>query len=162
MVSIYLCICVYECVCVCVCVCQSVSVNFLPVDHSYLINDQIEIGMSFLYALGRFIFKFHKYWMSDDNIVASLKFHCSYLYCSIEIQTLYSVPLYNNGKIKDLKIKVKVTSTKAEGHRWRSKVKKIWTNGHIMYGYMDIMYTILPTDIIPGTKVQYNKRNLMT
>ena len=43
--------------------------------------------------------------------------------------------------------------------RWRSqakvKVNQKWTYGHISH-------TITLTDIIPGTKVQYNKQHLMT
>ena len=45
---------------------------------------------------------------------------------------------------------MKVTLTDDEGHRRRSKIK----NGHMSQ-------TITLTDIIPGTKVQYNKRHLM-
>ena len=47
-------------------------------------------------------------------------------------------------------IKMKVTLTDDEGHRRRSKVTK---NNELMV----ISLTITLTDIIPGTKVQYNK-----
>ena len=50
---------------------------------------------------------------------------------------------------------MKVTLTDDEGHRRRSKVTKMNYNGHISK-------TITLTDIIPGTKVQYNKQHLMT
>ena len=53
-----------------------------------------------------------------------------------------------------LMIKVKVTLTDDEGHRRRSKVTKS-EHGHTSQ-------TITLADIIPGAKVQYNKRNLMT
>ena len=54
-----------------------------------------------------------------------------------------------------LLIRMKVTLKDDEGHKWRSKVTKKWTNGYISQ-------TITFTDIILGTKVQYNKRHLMT
>ena len=45
-------------------------------------------------------------------------------------------------------IEMKVTLTDDEGHRQRSKVTK-WTYGHMSQ-------TITLTDIIPGTKIQFN------
>ena len=51
-------------------------------------------------------------------------------------------------------IKMKVTLKDDEGHRRRSKV----TINELMV----IFRNIILTDIIPGTKVQYNKRHLMT
>ena len=52
-------------------------------------------------------------------------------------------------------MKIKMTLTDDEGLRRRSKVTKKWTNG-------DISKDVTLIDIIPGTKVQYNKRHLMT
>ena len=51
-----------------------------------------------------------------------------------------------------LMIKVKVTLKDAEGHRLSSKVTKI-TNCHISQA-------LTLTDIVPGTKVQYNKLHI--
>ena len=54
-------------------------------------------------------------------------------------------------------IKMKMTLTDDEGHKRRSKV--------IENELMDISHklkSITLTDIIPGTKVQYNKRHQMT
>ena len=51
-----------------------------------------------------------------------------------------------------LGIKVTVTLTDGEGQRWRSKV----TKNKIMVISCKLLH------FIPGTKVQYNKRNLMT
>ena len=53
-----------------------------------------------------------------------------------------------------LLIKVTVTLTDDESNRRRSKVIKKGNNGHISQ-------TITLKDIIPGYKVQYNKRHLM-
>ena len=50
---------------------------------------------------------------------------------------------------------MKVTLTDDEGHRRKSKVTKKGANGYMSQ-------TITLTDIILGTKVQYNKRYLMT
>ena len=53
----------------------------------------------------------------------------------------------------NLILRVKVTLIDTEGHRWRSRVIKR-TNGHISK-------TIIPKDIIHGSKVQYYKWQLM-
>ena len=54
-----------------------------------------------------------------------------------------------------LMIKMKMTLTDDEGHRQNSNVTRRELKGHISQ-------TITLIDIIPGAKVKYNKRNLMT
>ena len=54
-----------------------------------------------------------------------------------------------------LMMKMKVTLTDVESHSRKSKVIKKWTNGHISQ-------TNTLSDIIPRTKIQYNKRHIMT
>ena len=56
---------------------------------------------------------------------------------------------------KNLMIKMKVTLADNEGHRRRSKV----TKNELM---ANMSQTFSLTDIILGTKVQYNKRHQMT
>ena len=67
----------------------------------------MKFGMSLRYTLGLFVSKFHKILMRDDVIMASFKFSP------------------NNSNNVHLMIKMKVTLTDDEGHRRRSKVKKI-------------------------------------
>ena len=54
---------------------------------------------------------------------------------------------------------MKVTLMDDEGHRQRSKKKVIKSELMVI---THILQTITLTDIIPDTKVQYNKRHLMT
>ena len=56
--------------------------------------------------------------------------------------------------IVHLMIKTKVTLTDDEGHS-EGQISQKGTNGHILQ-------TITLTDIIPGTKLQCNKRHQMT
>ena len=53
-----------------------------------------------------------------------------------------------------LMMKEQVTLTKAEGHKWRSKVTQ--------NKEMVVLRSFKPIVIIPGTEVQNNKRHLMT
>ena len=81
--------------------------------------------MSLRYALGSFVFEFDKIRMGDDVIVTSLSFQHTIFHILNSIEPINFI-LGTDVQIHKvhLLIRVKVTLTEAEGHRYRSKVTK--------------------------------------
>ena len=89
-------------------------------------------------------------------MVTSFKFspfNCQYF------KFYWTYKLFFGANIQQHKIHLMTKSASDFDGRWRSQAKvkghKKCTNGHILH-------TITLTDIIPGTKVHYKKRHLMT